>query len=224
MALSNARHSQSSRRHLTSFLAFIATLLIALAPTTAHGETAWRYWSYWTLEDGSWQQAMTGAADIEALDGSVQGWRYITAGIEVGQELAPRITPNFEDICEGVEPDANSARVAVVIDFGDPSDYSENNTIPETVTECVVVASGSPSSVLLPEIAELREDSGLICAINGLPSSGCGEEVEIYTDEPVLISEPADEDEASLFDNTVVLAGVALALATTAFFILKKRA
>lgn len=205
-------------------MALIATLLIALAPTTAHAETAWRYWSYWTLEEGSWQQAMTGAADIEARDGSVQGWRYITAGIEVGQELAPRVTPNFEEICEGVEPDANSARVAVVIDFGDPSDYSENVTIPETVTECVVVESGSPSSFLLPEIAELREESGLICAINDFPSFGCGEEVEVATDEPVLISEPADVDESSLFDNTLVLAGIALALATTVFFILKKRA
>lgn len=224
MAISNARHSRSSRKHLTSILTFISIILITFVPTAANAETAWRYWSYWTWETGTWQQAMTGAADIEAIDGSIQGWRYITAGIEVGEELAPRVKPVFDEICGGVEPSTNSARVAVVIDFGDPSDYSENITIPETVIECVVVESGSPSSLLLPEIAQLREDSGLICAINGLPASGCGEEVEISTDEPVLISEPADVDESSLFDNTVVLAGVALALAAAAFFILKKRA
>ena len=225
MAISYARNFFNSRK-LKSLLAVAVSLpLLLLTASTAQAETAWRYWSYWTQTDGTWQMSMTGAADVEAVDGSVQGWRYITAGLEIGKEFAPRSEATFTDICGTTQTREGFARVAVVVDFGDPSDYSDDTTPPEVITECVALEVGSPSSLLLPNIVELREENGLICAVNGFPSSGCGEEVELSaTDEPTLISEPIQNDSASnIFNNPLVLGGLALFVAILAFFGLKKR-
>ena len=224
MAISFASNLQSSRKAIPLFVSLFVTLIITLTPSAAHAETAWRYWSYWNVSNGTWEPAMTGAADIEAVDGSIQGWRYITAGLEVGEELAPRIEANFDAICGSTAKSDGFARVAVVIDFGDASDYQDGVTVPETISECVVVETGSPSSLLLPELVEVRDESGLICAINNLPASGCGEEVELGTDEPSLITAPLEESEATtFFENPIFLAGIAIMIAFVAFRTLKKR-
>lgn len=224
MAISYASNSQGSRKVSNLFVSLFVSLLIIFLPSAAHAETAWRYWSYWNATDGTWELAMTGAADIEAVDGSVQGWRYITAGLEVGDELAPRIAANFDEICATTAQTEGFARVAVVIDFGDASDYSDAVNIPDIISECVLVESGSPSSLLLPQLVDVRDESGLVCAINDLPAIGCGEEVELVTDEPTLIS--ANQDESSttnFFENPLSLAGVAVAIALIAFVTLKRR-
>lgn len=205
-------------------MSLFVTLIITLTPSPAHAETAWRYWSYWTASNGTWELAMTGAADIEAVDGSVQGWRYITAGLEVGEDFAPRVDANFDSICGTTAKVDGLARVAMVIDFGDASDYEDGVSVAETISECVVIETGSPSSLLLPEIVEVREEAGLICGINNLPSSGCGQEVELSTDEPTLISAPVEETEATTFyENPLFLAICALLVAMVAFLTIKKR-
>lgn len=224
MAITFAGNSQSSRKSIPLFASLFVTLLIIFTPSAAHAETAWRYWSYWNASNGTWELAMTGAADIEATDGSVQGWRYITAGLEVGEEFAPRVDANFDAICGTTTKADGLARVAVVIDFGDASDYEDGVTIPETTAECVVVETGSPSSLLLPELVEVRDESGLVCAVNNLPASGCGEEVELGTDEPTLISAPLEESQATqFFENPIFLAAIALLGALFVFLTLKKR-
>ncbi len=194
----------------TSLLIF--TFLFAFLPiSSANAESAWRYWSYWQLNDGVWEMAMTGAADVAAEDGQVQGWRYITAGIEIGAEFAPRTEETFETICADVPAKDGIARVALVVDFGDASDYSNEadaSAVQPTKTACVEVAAGDPSSLLLSSAFETREEAGMVCGVENLPSSGCGEEVEIPAvnmEEPKTTSAPVDESNGN-FTNYLLIA------------------
>lgn len=176
--------------NMKKLISLIFTFFLVAIPTNpANAETAWRYWSYWQFTDGTWQMAMTGAADVKAEDGQVQGWRYITAGIEVTEEFAPRTTETFESICGAIAKTDGLARVALVVDFGDASDYSNPDdaaAVSEVRTECVEVTEGDPSSLLLSSAFETREESGMVCGVENLPSSGCGEEVEL----PAVSEEP----------------------------------
>jgi hypothetical protein len=184
---------------MKKFLISISAIFIALIPiSSANAETAWRYWSYWQLNDGVWESAMTGPADVKAEDGQVQGWRYITAGIDITADLAPRTDETFESICAGVAAADGIARVAVVVDFGDVTDYSDSAdaaAVGKTQTACVEVKAGDPSSVLLSSAFETREESGMVCAVNNLPATGCGEEVELTdsVDEEILTTTAVDD-------------------------------
>ncbi|MEY2672706.1 MAG: hypothetical protein RLZZ508_583 [Actinomycetota bacterium] len=193
----------------------VITFLLAFLPvSSASAESAWRYWSYWQLNDGVWEMAMTGAADVAAEDGQVQGWRYITAGIEIGAEFAPRTEETFETICADVPAKDGIARVALVVDFGDASDYSNEadaSAVQPTKTACVEVTAGDPSSLLLSSAFETREEAGMVCGVENLPSSGCGEEVEIPAvnmEEPKTTSAPVDESREE--SNTYLLLGAFL--------------
>lgn len=212
--------------NMKKIISFIAVAMIALLPiSNANAETAWRYWSYWQLTDGQWEMAMTGAADVKAEDGQVQGWRYITAGMEITEDFAPRTEATFETICANVPAKDGIARVALVVDFGDATDYSNEqdaSAIQEVTTACVKLNEGDPSSLLLGSAFETREESGMVCAVNNLPSSGCGEEVELpaATEEPLTTSAIDEEGEES---SKLPFLGLAALAVVAAFFVLKNR-
>ena len=216
------------KKYLQLALPFLITIISVLPISSANAETAWRYWSYWQLNDGTWEMAMTGAADVAAKDGQVQGWRYITAGIEVTPDFAPRTSETFESICADVEKQEGIARVAVVVDFGDASDYSNEtdaNADLATKTACVEINEGDPSSLLLGSNFEVREESGMVCGVNNLPSTGCGEEVEIPTaDEEEFTTAAVDLDDEQVDDegNLLVNLGGAFAAVAIGFLIYKK--
>lgn len=205
---------------MKKYVYLITAVFISLVPiSSAQAESAWRYWSYWQFTDGAWEMAMTGPADVKAEDGQVQGWRYITAGMEITDEFAPRTDKTFDSICAGVEPKAGIARVAVVVDYGDSTDYSNQadaQSIQETQTSCVELNEGDPSSLILSSAFETREEGGMVCAVSNLPSSGCGEEVELTqpTEEPVITStdQNADESENSEGNKYLTFAAALVAL------------
>ncbi len=206
----------------------IITFQFAFLPiSSANAESAWRYWSYWQLNDGVWEMAMTGAADVAAEDGQVQGWRYITAGIDVGAEFAPRTEETFETICADVPAKDGIARVAVVVDYGDASDYSNEadaQAVLPTQTACVEVAAGDPSSLLLSSAFESREESGMVCGVNNLPSTGCGEEVEITpVDEEPLTTTSNEEESNSNSNSYLLLGGLVLASAAVGLIVKNKK-
>jgi hypothetical protein len=189
---------------MKKYLISIAAFLFAFIPvSSANAESAWRYWSYWQINGGVWEMAMTGAADVKAEDGQVQGWRYITAGIDISEEFAPRTKETFESICADVEAKDGIARIALVVDFGDASDYSNQSdadSVPSTKTACVEINAGDPSSLILSSAFETREESGMVCGVVNLPSSGCGEEVDIssVTTKELLTTSVEDENVAPL--------------------------
>lgn len=172
-------------------LGLAIALLVGLT-SPAHAETQYRYWSFWQTSGTSWTLASVGAGSVPAEDGLVQGWRFLTAGVDVGAELAPRIAPSFEAICgTSPEPAAGNVLIALVIDYGLESDVG--TTPPPPRSTCVEIARGEPSTMALARAAEVREDAGFVCGLDQIPSTGCGEEITVLSN----LSTTQDEDESA---------------------------
>ncbi|RMI27440.1 SCO2322 family protein [Streptomyces triticirhizae] len=164
-------------------VACLAALLISwAAPGAAHaaavadGETAYRYWSFWTGDaDGAWVYADEGPGTLRPAAGDLVGFRFGVSG-ERDDRTAPRDAGDFAAIC-GAEPAEPS--VALVLDFGTAADAPGGATPPERRAECVPLPGRATVAELLAEVAPpLRYDqAGLLCGIAGYPERGCGEEV-----------------------------------------------
>lgn len=175
-------------------------LALALAVSIgapAHAQTQYRYWSFWQAnsaqsEAASWNLASVGAGSIPAAQGLVQGWRFITAGVEVSADLAPRIAPDFSAICgQSPAPAAGNVQVAIVIDYGLESDLDAPPPAPRGL--CVELAEGEPSTMAIAKAADVRENAGFVCGLDQIPATGCGEEIEVSTSK----LNPPREDESN---------------------------
>ena len=175
-----------TKTHFARIAAALALFISVSGFTPAHAETGYRYWSFWLNSNNTWSMAMEGAGTLIPADGDLQGWRYITAPEVAGVEFAPRTEDTFEDICGSTAQESGKVRVALVIDFGDAADYAEGVTVPAVETHCAVVNEGDPASLVLASVANVRDDQGMVCGLNDLPASGCGESVEIA--EPTLMA------------------------------------
>lgn len=203
-------------RYILRIAATTALIISASGFAPAHAETGYRYWSFWVNDSTSWSMAQEGAGTLIPKDGDLQGWRYITAGAEVGPEFAPRSTETFDSICGDTAAEEGKVRVALVIDFGDSTDYSDGSVPAETTTSCAVLTNGDPSSFALNSSASVREEGGMVCSVNELPTVGCGESVEIE-DTPVALANtavtdtatpPADDDGSRLPEIVAFILGI----------------
>lgn len=152
-------------------------LLASAAPAQAAG---YRYWSFWRGgEGGSWTYQQQGASVAVPPDGAVDGWRF-TLSPDGGQHTAkPRTAGSFAEICADTPAQEGRKRVAVVLDFGTAEDAGSTAVAPEQRTACGSVAPRATSAEVLAAVAPpLRYDtSGLLCAIAGYPTAGCGDQV-----------------------------------------------
>lgn len=180
--------------------ALVSLLLTAVATTAlaapAHAEDGYRYWMYFHLQDGSWTFAETGAADHTPEDGDVEGFRFGVSTAEAGVEpRADLAQVTFDAVCGGSEAGDGQKRVALVLDYGDL-----DADAPGPRADCAVVDAGASTQDALQQVAQLRLEGGMMCAIDGYPASGCGEPVpnaDIPTDEePVAFAMPASADTA----------------------------
>ncbi|HET9500477.1 MAG TPA: SCO2322 family protein [Marmoricola sp.] len=163
----------------------IAFLVVAGSGGAAHAADGYRYWNYFHLQDGSWAFSQVGPGDYELKDGAVEGYRYGTSLTADG--LPPRADlakVSFDTVCEGTEAGADQIRVAVLIDYGTEAD-ADDATPPAPQAECAVIGSGGNGQQALAEVADVRAEKGLTCAVNGYPASGCGV--------PVADAKPAEE-------------------------------
>ena len=62
----------------------------------------YRYWSFWTSNQGTWSYAKLGAGSIPATTGAVEGWRFEYNGNGNPNDPPPSIAANFQAICPGV--------------------------------------------------------------------------------------------------------------------------
>lgn len=223
-------------RPLAALAVLLGVALATLVPATAANAAAYRYWGYFQLSGTTWEFAPKGPADLTPADGSVEGWRF-AIGTE-GSTRLPRATPTFDEICGDTEAEAGSKRVAVVLDYGRQADSADDTEPPAPVGRCAVVTEAATGLEVLSEVADVRQDDSLICGIDDIPATGCGDEVKTVTpeaeaaDEPVTLElasdateEPAaadDEDDSNT--GTYVGIGVAvLALAAVAVAALRRR-
>uniref|UniRef100_UPI000DF7E6BB SCO2322 family protein n=1 Tax=Desertihabitans aurantiacus TaxID=2282477 RepID=UPI000DF7E6BB len=167
-------------------LALLALLTLGLTAPVASAESAFRYWSYTTADQGTWTPASTGPAEVQPEEGSVQGMRFAVHGTTA---RVPRTAPDFETVCAGTEASADGVRVAVVVDPGTAEDAPDGATPGPVTGTCVLAAPGDSAQDVLAAATELRtDDSGLICALDGYPATGCGDPApapEAAEDSPV---------------------------------------
>jgi len=189
----------------------LSCLLLSLGTVSAlagpaQAEDGYRYWNYFHLEKSSWAFSEVGPADYQPDDGDVEGFRFGTSTASEGLEPRADLEEvNFDTVCADTEAGGDQKRVALVLDYGTKE---AGGTPPEPRAECAVVDGSASTQQILQEVADVRLDSGMTCALDGYPASGCGEPVpnaEVATDEkPVAFEMPADgsasADEAGTSD------------------------
>lgn len=162
--------------------ALVISLLTALLATVALAApaqaAAYRYWSYWLGESGTWVAAQTGAGDHTLVDQDVQGWRF---GITTDAPAqTPDNDPDFAALCPELAQagaTGGEVRVAVVIDAGFVAEAPEGQTPPEDAVACVRLPAGSTGNQALAAAGSVTDSNGIVCAINGYPADECGPEV-----------------------------------------------
>ncbi|OQD54906.1 hypothetical protein BM536_023970 [Streptomyces phaeoluteigriseus] len=213
-------------RRLAALL--VAVLFLGLAATGPAQAAGYRYWSFWDRDGDSWVYATEGPSTARPADGAVQGFRFAVS--EDSQDASqPRGAASFEAICARTPARDGMKRVALVVDFGTPSDAPSGETPPAARTACARVHQGATTAEALAATTKpLRYDTNaLLCAIAGYPKSGCGDQVTTGGDE--ASAEPSASSTASADDDggpsVGVYAGGALiaALAAAAVWQARRR-
>ncbi|MFJ5259447.1 SCO2322 family protein [Streptomyces sp. NPDC088387] len=189
-----------TRRTATLFLA--ALLLVLTGGAGQAQAVGYRYWSFWDREGDHWTYATQGPSLARPADGDLQGFRFAVS--EDSQDATrPRATEDFAAICEGTPAKAGSKRVALVIDFGTAKDAPSGETPPAARTACAQVSPDATTAEALAAVAKpLRYNSNaLLCAIEGYPKKGCGEQV--------AGAEPQSPDSSDGGPSAGIWAGVA---------------
>ncbi|MFI2435608.1 SCO2322 family protein [Streptomyces sp. NPDC018693] len=173
----------SRRRALTvvllSALSALSALLLPLPTAGAAGAaTGYRYWSFWTHDGKGWTYATEGPSTARPSDGDVHGFRFAVSD-DSANAAQPRGAAAFGPICARTPAQDGTKRVALIIDFGTPTDAPSGETPPAPRTACARVASDATTAEALASVAKpLRYDpNALLCAIAGYPEKGCAEQV-----------------------------------------------
>lgn len=183
----------TGRAAVSGGLALLCAGLLGAAASPAHAESAYRYWSFWLNESNAWTYAQQGPATIAVTDGDIFGWRFGIARESDASAPAPELDPDraWQDACGEVPEGEDTARVAVVIDFGQPQDAPDGEVPPESVLECAVVPEGTSGAQALSTVVDIRSESGLICAFDGYPAGECAPSIEV-ADASSAESSPAE--------------------------------
>ena len=206
----------SSAVFLAAGLLAAAGLAVLGLGSPAQAADGYRYWNYLHLKDGAWAFSQVGAGDYQPADGAVEGYRFGTSTTADG--IAPRADLDqvtFDAICGSAQDDAGQKRVAVVIDYGTAAD-ADGTTPPEPRADCAVVGSDATGQQVLAAVADVRASKGLTCALDGYPSSGCGEPVADAPapgpEQSVAFDLPADNAEAGAAADSDTDGGLAWSL------------
>jgi hypothetical protein len=204
-------------RPVTRLIPVVLTLLAALAgvlalSTPAQAEAGFTFWGYYHLTDGTWVASTKGADGYTPDDGAVEGFRYATT-TQSDFDRPPRALPSFADICAGTQAADGQKRVGIVLDYGTTQDAPEGDTPPQAEAACAVVPQAASTQQALESVKPLRIEKGLICAIDGYPSSGCAEQVKNATvpanEKPVDLAMPGESHDAQTQNSALLpLVGV----------------
>ena len=152
-------------------LAVLAVVLVA-APAQA---AAYRYWTYWQAPAGAsaWAFATQGPGTAVPADGAVEGWAFGVTTASADPDDAPAALPDFAAVCGATAVQPDSKRVALVIDPGPAAVAPDGDTPPPPRTTCVVAAEEATGYEILRSVVEVRTESGLVCGVDGYPSTEC---------------------------------------------------
>ncbi|MHB1614798.1 MAG: SCO2322 family protein [Actinomycetes bacterium] len=149
-------------------------VVATVGASTPARAASYQYWSYWQGRSSGWSYATIGPASDVLADGALEGWRF-----EISPEsgaVPPRSRPRVATLCASTPPLPDRIRVGLVVDFGTSADAPAGQQPPPGLTRCVQVPVGSTGAdVLVAAGTTIRTDSsGLFCALDGYPTTGCG--------------------------------------------------
>lgn len=152
----------------------LAAAALALVATPAQA-SAFRYWAYWQAPAGSltWTFATQGPGTSIPADGDVEGWAYAVSTESGDPDDAPATAPEFAAICDDTPAEANSKRVALVIDTGSAAIAPAGQMPPSPTQTCVVAPTDATGYDILRSVVEVRIENGLVCGIDGYPTGEC---------------------------------------------------
>lgn len=210
-----ASRTRGARVAAALVVAVLAT--ISLLASAGSAEAAnYRYWGYYSWTKGSWAFSTKGPAQTNPADGSVEGWRFAVSAA-TGSPRVPRADGNFAEICAGTKAATGKKRVAVVIDPGLPADAPAGDKPPAPRGACALVDPAASGAQVLAAVANDRVEKGLVCAVDGYPSKGCGDQVSANppagADAKVALALPATKKAAdsSKGGGSTPWAGIAIA-------------
>lgn len=189
----------------------IGGLVLPFATPASADATA--FWGYWQANGSKWAFAQTGPASTHPRDGAVEGWRFAKSSGDSG--TPPRTRPDFAKVCGSTPAKAGSERVAVVIDYGDPSDAPSGTRPPAGKVVCAVVPGNSTGSAVLAKVAGVKADkSGLICAIDAF--GPCGGPAAVSAPSASASAAPAGTNKKRSAGSTALSIGIGLLLVLAA--------
>ncbi|HSV37127.1 MAG TPA: SCO2322 family protein [Nocardioidaceae bacterium] len=205
-------------------LAAIFAALTVLAPTSAQAADIYKYWAYFSADDGAFVAQAKGPGDTKPGNGSIEAYRF-AAPADFNNPNLPRAdlaVVTFDAVCAAAETSGGQKAVAVVVDFGVPEDASDGETPPQPTAACAVVhADASGLQTLQAAFPDLRTEKSsfgpALCAIDGYPATGClGVLAEVGSPadgEPVEFAIAGAEDEAAASNeddssNTLMLGAI----------------
>lgn len=220
------------RKFLAALAGLLALPMLFLAASPAHADL-YRYWSFWTQDNGTWVLAETGPADVVPADGEVTGWRYAVGGIEVSSNRPPRWSGEFDQVCPQPAGDGEK-NVVVVIDTGTAADAPDGSTPPQPEAACATVPEAANALQTVQAVASARVEDGLVCGILGYPETGCadtipGESAAPTENPPVDFVTAADatNQDAEASDGPpvalIAVGGLAVVVAVAALLISRRR-
>ncbi|GAA2757202.1 SCO2322 family protein [Actinopolymorpha rutila] len=197
---------KAARRSAAAFLlTTLATVLAAglLATTLGAGvaqASAYRYWGFFQWKDNAWKMASVGPGSVTPKDGAVDGWRFAVSG-EKSPPRLPRAAADFAELCGGTKAQAGKKRVGVVLDYGLADEAPGGQQPAKARGACALVDAKATSAQVLAAVGDVREQKSMICAIDGFPSTGCGDPVKkapaVASPEPtVALALPASHTDA----------------------------
>ena len=217
-----ARRTTLSPLALVVF-AVAAALLLGAGAAQA---STYRFWNFWTTENGEWTYSQLGPASTFPTDGSVQGWVFAATDV-TSESMAPAVEPAgaFESACGEIEVGADQKRVALVLDSGSPEIAPTGQTPPAVVVVCAVGNVDASGYELLNSVTTLRTENGFVCAINEYPAMECS---AVYEPSAVESAELIDAVDTNTAGESNALAPIATALiiglaAVTGFYFWRRR-
>lgn len=164
----------------TALSLFLAGLVVAFTPSTAHAADVYRYWAYFTVTNDAFVAQGTGPSSSKPVDGAVEGYRY-AAPADFNNPNVPRADltkVNFDSVCGDKEAEDGEKRVAVLIDYGVAADAADGTEIPDPEALCAVVPKKATGLQTLEAVApDLRTEPSSygpqLCGISGYPATGC---------------------------------------------------
>jgi len=163
-------------------------------------EQAYRYWTYWVLENGQWSFSQVAPAGTLPDDGAVQGWRFAVTTIAGSSTSAPRTDPTlaFDRACAEISAPAGNKRVAIVIDSGEAGIAPNGETPPTPRVACAVVDDDATGAQAVSSVADLRVENGLVCAIDRYPARECA--ITIAIQNPASSTSPDPQAQSQSMD------------------------